>query len=183
MIDASKRIKAIVTIRQESDLWTTEKSIHIRLGITEEDIKDLQLDDFIREAMVDTQSELDLAEVDYSSWTKLSVVPNIIRKAVTYGAIEILLARKLQSFKNRIIPYAGPVRFEVVERDATKAIQYFHSKWELGVEKYIAASKGGSVLAVSTADEEPIFDMDDLEDKVQLTAEYTSWYIWLLRRS
>jgi len=172
MIDASKKMKAVITIRQESDLWTTQKSIHIRLGITEEDIRDLQFD---------VQAELDLADIDYSTWTKLSLVPNMIRKAVTYGAIEILLARKLQSFKSRVVPYAGPVRFEVVERDASKAIQYFHAKMELSLEKYVAISQGGKILATSTEDEEPIFDMEDLEDKVQESAEYTSWYVWLLR--
>jgi hypothetical protein len=176
---STKRIKVIFSINPDSTLWTTIESIHTRLGSDQEDIKDIPLEDFIIEAMIDVQAELDLADIDYSGWTTLTNVPNMIRKAVTYGAIEILIARKLQSFKSRVIPYAGPVRFEAIERDATKAIDYFHSKMQISLDKYIAKSQGGKIIMSSTEDEEPVFSMEDIEDTVQ-GAEEESWYTWLL---
>lgn len=171
-----------VRIRPEETRWAKRRSIEIRLGIDAKDIANLELEDFIDEAMVDVQADLDLSEIDYSTWTLYSLVPNLIRKAVIYGAIEILLARKLESFKTRVIPSMGPMRYEVIERDATKAINYFREKRETSVDSYIRGASGGDVMRSSTRDEEPIFDMDDLEDKVLFGAGETSWFEWLLGR-
>jgi hypothetical protein len=176
---STKRMKVVFSINPDSTLWTTIESIHTRLGTDQEDIKDIPLEDFIEEAMIDVQAELDLADIDYSGWVTLTNVPNMIRKAVTYGAIEILIARKLQSFKSRVIPYAGPVRFEAIERDSIKAIDYFHSKMQTSLDKYIAKSQGGKIIMSSTEDEEPVFSMEDIEDTVQGEDE-ESWYTWLL---
>ena len=138
------------------------------------------MEDFIQEGMVDVQGELDVQEIDYSTWTVYSLVPNQIRRATMYAAIEIILARKLESFKNRVIPMMGPIRYETIERDASKAINYFRSKRDEALEKYIASvGTGGSYMHSSTMDEEPVFDMKDLQDKVQGYAE-TSWITWLL---
>ena len=178
---SSKNLSLWTDIRHETGLWCKVRSIHVRLGIDAKDIRDLHLEDFILEAMIDVQTELDLADVDYSSWIKYSLVPNSIRIATMYGAIVILIARKVQSFKTRLIPSVGPMRYEVIERDSTKAIKYFEGRRDLALEQYVDKQIAvfGSAMSSSTMDEEPVFDMIDLQDKVGGVGE-RSWYRWLL---
>jgi len=183
LIDASKTFSIDVRIRPKETKWAKRESIEIRLGIDARDIGDLDLEDFIDEAMTDVQADLDLADIDYSVWTSYPLVPGLIRKAVIYGAIEILVARKLESFKTRVLPSMGPMRYEVVERDAMKAINYFRDKRDLSVDTYVRSAVGGDVMRSSTIDESPIFDMDDLEDKVEGAGEETSWMVWLLGKA
>lgn len=181
--ESSSALSLDVRIRPEETRWAKRKSVEIRLGIEARDIGNLDLDDFIDEAMVDVQADLDLVEIDYSSWTSYSLVPGQIKKAVIYGTIEILVARKLESFKTRVVPSMGPIRYEIVERDAMKAINYFKGKRDSSVEIYVRTLAGGDVMRSSTIDEEPVFDMDDLEDKVLGVKEETSWLTWLLGHS
>lgn len=183
----SKALSFNMSIRPETSLWCKTRSIHIRLGIDPKDIRDYELEDFITEAMADVQGDLDLLEIDYTAWTKLSLVPILVRIAVMYKAIAILTARKVDSFKTRLVPSVGPMRYDVLERDSSKAIEYFESKSSLALEKYssgsITGGGSGGMIISSTEDEEPIFDMTDLQDKVTGTSGETSWYHWLLGHS
>jgi len=182
LLEGSKALSVEVRIRPEETRWAKRRSIEIRLGSDARDIPDLELEDFIDEAMIDVKAELDLADIDYSGWTLYSLVPGQVVRATIYGTIEILLARKLESFKTRIVPAVGPMRYEVIERDAMKAINYFRGKKEEALEKTLRDQIGGRVMSTSTIDEEPIFDMKDLEDKVMLGAGETPWFRWLLSR-
>lgn len=170
-----------VRVRQETSRWAKVRSIQIRQRFDPTDLRDIEVEDFIDEAMIDIQAELDLQEINYSTWTVYSSVPGQIRRATIYATIEILLASKLESFKARIIPTMGPVRVQIVERDAMKAIDFFKRKREEAVRKFISTVKGGgSYMRSSTIDDEPIFDMEDLQDKVTLEGAETSWFKWLL---
>lgn len=161
--------------------WALARSIHARLGMTAKDLGDIAMEDFIEEAMVDVKAELDVQEINYSTWTAYTEVPNHIRVATIYGTIVIITARKLQSFKSRVVPMMGNIRFEVIERDSMKAINYFTKKRDDAIEAYVAAaSEGGSYMSSSTIDEDPIFDMDDLQDKAAgVGVSETSWHTWL----
>ena len=164
--------------------WALRRSIDARLGMSAKDLGDLAMEDFISEGMLDVKGELDVQEISYSSWTRYPLVPNQIKRATMYATIEIIIARKLQSFKSRVIPSIGPLRYEVVERDSMKAINYFHGKRMEAIDKYVATqAAGGSYMSSSTIDEEPVFDMKDLQDKAagEVDGE-TSWFRWLLGR-
>ena len=164
-------------VRWPPRFWTNRRYINGVIDLDEKLLGDATLEYVIEGVMEDIQGYLENADLSYSSWTNITLIPLQILRATTYGVVAALYARHTQTFKSRVIQSITPVRPTVIG-DTEKAMNYWEGRLNEMLELYVA-SQGGLVMDSSTADEEPIFTMDDIPEEV---TGYMPWRRWLGQR-
>lgn len=189
-----KDLKAIVTVRQSTyillkarfwtrfpmRLWTNRRYINGVVDLSELDMGDAILEYVIEGVMEDVQGELEANSVDYSTWTDITRVPVLIRRAVTYGTVAALYARRARTFRSRVIPSVSPVTVTVLG-DEQLAMQHWEGRMNKALNDYLTNIDVDRIL-VSTADQEPVFS-STLEDIPPEIDRETSWHDWLRQRN
>lgn len=170
------QLRAGFDVRQPWPYWTNRRLINGVVSEPERLIGDAKLDIVIEGVQEDIEVWLDAETVSYDTWTDLSAVPKAIKRATTYGAVASLYARRTKTFQGRVIPTVSPVTVTVISEDE-KAMRYWEDKRDKMLELYLSA-QGAARLWVSTADEEPIFSMDDIPEEAE--AEVPSWHEFIL---
>ena len=165
-------------VRWPPRLWTNRRYINGVIDLDEKLLGDAKLEYVIEGVMEDIQGYLENADLSYSSWTNITLIPLQILRATTYGVVAALYARHTQTFKSRVIQSITPVRPTVIG-DTEKAMNYWEGRLNEMLELYVAA-QGGLVMDSSTADEEPVFSMADIPEEA--VSEYTPWHRWLGQR-
>ena len=164
-------------VRWPPRFWTNRRYINGVIDLDEKLLGDAVLEYVIEGVMEDIQGYLENADLDYASWTNITLIPIQILRATTYGVVAALYARHTQTFKSRVIQSISPVSPTVIG-DTEKAMNYWESRLNEMLELYVA-SQGGLVMDTSTADEEPIFTMADIPEEV---SGYVPWQTWAGQR-
>lgn len=182
-------LKGLVTIRHSTyssldakfytrfpmRFWTNRRYLNGVVDLSELDMRDAILEYVIEGVMEDLQGELTANSIDYSTWTDITLVPILIRRAVTYGVVASLYARKAKTFRSRVIPSVQPVTVTVMG-DERLAMEHWENRRDNALNKYLTSTDVDRVL-VSTADQEPVFS-SDLEDIPRQVTSETSWHEW-----
>ncbi len=177
MVDASANVPGIAWIRHPYRLWTNRRYLNGVIQLTEKLIGNAILEYVIEGVMGDLTCYLIDNDLEYD-WADITVTPNLIRRATTYGVVAALYARKSESFTSRVIPVTAPIVVTVIGDDE-RAMNHWVNKMNNALELYISA-QGGLVINVSTADEEPVFTMADIPPLT--ITELISWHDWLQTR-
>ncbi len=156
--------------------WTSRALVNGVIAAAEALIGDAPFEFVMEGVMDDIKVWSDANEVAYATWTDLDSAPTAIKRATTYGVVAALYARHTQTFQGKVIPTLAPVTVTVVGDDE-KAMQHWMSKMDDMLELYLSA-QGADRLWVSTADEEPVFSMDDIPGTGD-DRELTSWHDWV----
>jgi hypothetical protein len=193
MVQHWRDLKIIITLRHSTSsmlsakfytrfpprLWTNRRYINGVIDMKEIDMGDAILEYVIEGVMEDIQGMLEANSVSYSTWTDISLVPVLIRRAVTYGTVASLYARRSKTFRSRVIPSVAPVTVTVMG-DEEAAMRHWETRRDDAINTYLTTINVDRIL-VSTADQEPVFS-SDLEDiPPELTSE-TSWHEWVRQR-
>lgn len=149
-------------IRLVYPYWTNRRLINGVIAAAESLMGDANLDIVIEGVMDDIKVWCDANVVSYDDWINIDVTPIAIKRATTYGAVAALYARYSKTFQGRVVPTLAPVTVTVVGDDE-KAMQHWDEKMRDMLELYLSA-QDSMRLWVSTADEEPVFTMDDIPD-------------------
>jgi len=187
-------LKAIFTVRHSSTrdlhcdlyvrhpywLWTTRRYLNGVVSGSEELIGDANLEDVIQGVMEDLQGYLEANAEAYDSWTDITKVPVLMRRATTYGLVAALYARHSRTFRSRVITSAAPVTITTIG-DEERAMNYWEEKMQTSLSNYLT-SRGSNRLWVSTDDEEPIFTMADIPTSQYGTTDEDDWHTWLMQR-
>ena len=163
-------------VRQIYPYWTDRRLINGVVAAAENLIGDAPLETVIEGIMDDIIVWCEAEDVGYTDWINIDVVPRAIKRATTYGTVSALYARYSKTFQGRVIPSVAPVTVTVVGDDE-KAMLHWISKMNEMLELYLSA-QGAARLWISTADEEPVFSMDDIPDS-GTSRELTDWREWL----
>jgi hypothetical protein len=164
-------------VRWPPRFWTNRRYINGVIDLDEKLLGDAVLEYVIEGVMEDIQGYLENADLAYSSWTNITLIPIQILRATTYGVVAALYARHTQTFKSRVIQSIAPVTPTVIG-DTEKAMNYWENRLNEMLELYVS-SQGGLVMDTSTADEEPIFTMADIPEEV---SGYVPWQTWAGQR-
>lgn len=176
-LPGSSQLSGSFFVRFPFRLWTSRRYINGVIAAAEDLIGDAILEYVIEGVMDDIKVFLDANEVVHSTWTDITLAPRAIRRATTYGAVASLYARRTKTFQARVVPTVFPVK-AVVVGDAERAMEHWTDKTKEMLDLYIATQISDRMW-VSTADEEPIFSMEDIPPEV--TADL-SWHQWLAQR-
>lgn len=158
-LNASINLIANLFVRSEYPYWTSRKIINGSINLTNDLIGDVPLEETIQGVMYDIKTALAAEGLSYP-WTGLLTVPFQIMRATTYGVCASLYARSTKTFSSRVIPSISPVTVTVIG-DAERAMNFWENRMQQVLDRYYAAI-GHPVIAVSTADEEPVFSMVDI---------------------
>jgi hypothetical protein len=176
MTDGSRALKCRFSVRPDYPLWTNRKIINGVVSGSEDLIGDAILEDVIGGVMDDIRVWADANSVsDIGTWTSLGMVPIAIMRATTYGVVAALYARKTRTFQGKVIPTVAPVAIHVMG-DEEKAMRYWIDKQKEMLNLYYAIISGARVLT-STADQEPVFSMNDI---VPPPSNDVAWQDWLV---
>lgn len=140
--------------------WTDRRYVNGVIDAAEALIGDAKLEFIIEGVMDDIKVWFDANEISYVTWISLDVTPTAIKRATTYGVVAALYARHTKTFQGRVIPTLAPVTVTVTG-DQEKAMLHWVSKRNEMLELYLSAQEADRFW-VSTADEEPVFSMDDI---------------------
>jgi len=173
--NASLTLSSRLAVRQVYPLWTNRRIINGVVTHTENLMGDAKLEVVIEGVMDDIRVWCDSEELSYAAWTDIDTVPRAIKRATTYGVVAALYARHSKTFQGRVIPTLAPVTVTVTGDDE-KAMQHWMDKMETMLDLYLTAEEGARIW-VSTADEEPIFTMDDIPSAGE--DELESWHDWV----
>ncbi len=140
--------------------WTSRKLVNGVIAAAEDLIGDASFEFIVENVMNYIKIWADANEISYTGWTDLNSAPTAIKRATTYGVVAALYARHTQTFQGRVVPTLAPVTVTVVGDDE-KTMLYWTSKMDEMLELYLSA-QGADRFWVSTADEDPIFSMEDI---------------------
>ena len=192
MVDASANLAAGFTVNQTNAtlamtarfavrwpylLWTNRQLINGVVDAGEKLMVDAKLVVVIEGVMDDIRLWCDSEELSYTTWTDIDNIPRAMKRATTYGTVAALYARYSKTFQGRVIPSLAPVTVTVAGDDE-KAMLHWQSKMEEMLDLYLTAEEGARIW-VSTADEEPVFTMDDIPSTGAADREIESWREWL----
>lgn len=196
MVDASITLKALFLIRQETSdhkakmdvrpvwpYWTNRRLINGVVDEPESLIGDARLDIVIEGVQDDIMVWLDAQDLSYTDWINLDTVPRALKRATTYAAVAALYARRTKTFQSRVIPSVTPVTVTVISEDE-KSMNYWEDKSKEMLELYLSATEA-TRLWVSTADEEPVFTMDDIPEGQKYSSgssDVPSWHEYILEQ-
>ena len=155
--------------------WTSRALVSGVIAASEKLIGDAPFEFIMEGVMDDIKVWCAANDVAYASWTDLPSTPLALKRATTYGVVAALYARNTQTFQGRVVPTLAPVTVTVVGDDE-KAMRHWMSKMDAMLELYLSA-QGAARFWVSTADEEPVFTMDDIPE-AGTDRELTSWHDW-----
>ena len=138
---------------------------------------DANLEIVIEGVMDDIKVWLDAEcfEGTYGDWICIDLVPVAIKRATTYGVVAALYARYSKTFQGRVVPTVAPVTITVIGDDEKAMLHWMGKKRDM-LELYLSA-QGAARFWVSTADEEPVFTMDDIP--ATGADELESWHKWV----
>lgn len=176
-LSASANLQAHFFVRLPTRLWTNRRYLNGVVELSGLDMGDAILEYVIEGVMEDIQGVLEANDIDYSTWTNIVLVPKLIKRATTYAVVASLYARRSKTFRSRVIPTISPVNV-VVTGDDERAMEHWEGRYETAIDLYITTI-GTDRLLVSTADEEPVFSMDDI---VETITDETSWHEWVAQR-
>jgi len=157
-------LKAASWVRHPNRLWSTRRYINGVVDLSETDISDEVLESVIEGVMVDVKGYLITQYLPYSSSWSIADVPTLLKRAVTYGTVASLFAREYFGVRDRVQPSMGIRRVTVLDQGGMeKAMEYWEAKMVNMLELYDSSIGGaGGILWVDTADEEPVFTMDNI---------------------
>jgi len=173
---ATLNLPSIFWVRHPYRLWTNRRYLNGVIQLNETLLGNAILEYVIEGVMQDIKCQLINNDLDYSEWDDIVDTPKLIRRATTYGVVAALYARKARTFSSRVIPVMTPVTVTVMGDDE-RAMNHWVDKMNNALELYVSA-QGGLLMDSSTADEEPVFSMDDIPP---LLTDYTPWYEWLMK--
>ena len=134
------------------------------MELDETELSDALLEYVIEGIMNDIRSQLiSEAMLVYDSWTDITKVPKLIRRATTYGTVASLYSRDINNPNRRIVMGLRPIRIRAAEvRSAQeRAMDYWESRMEKMMSLYLT-SGGRRLMIVDTEDEEAVFSMEDI---------------------
>ncbi len=151
-------------VRHPYRLWTNRRYLNGVVELDEENLSDALLEYVIEGVMNDIKSRLIREDLTgYVSWTDITKTPKLIRRATTYATVATLYARDNNNPLRRIVLGIRPLAARVVqEREAQeRAMDYWEEKFEKTLALF-ATSQSKKRMIVDTADEEPVFSMEEL---------------------
>ncbi|KKN63869.1 hypothetical protein LCGC14_0497470 [marine sediment metagenome] len=151
-------------VRHPYRLWTNRRYLNGVVELDEENLGDALLEYVIEGVMNDIKSRLIREDLTgYISWTDITKTPKLIRRATTYATVATLYARDNNNPLRRIVLGIRPLAARVVhEREAQeRAMDYWEEKFEKTLALF-ATSQSKKRMIVDTADEEPVFSMEEL---------------------
>ncbi len=157
-------LSGIVWVRHPWRLWTNRRYLNGVVELDEENLSDALLEYVIEGVMQDIKTRLINENLTgYVSWTDITKTPKLIRRATTYATVATLYARDNNNPLRRIILGIRPLAARVVqEREAQeRAMDYWEEKFEKTLALF-ATSQSKMPMIVDTADEEPVFSMEDI---------------------
>lgn len=156
--------------------WTSRRLVSGVITASEALIGDAPFEFIMEGVMDDLKVWCAANDIAYAAWTSLALTPIAIRRATTYGVVAALYARNTQTFQGRVVPTVLPVAVTVVGDDE-KAMRHWMSKMDEMLELYLSAEAAARIW-ISTADEEPVFSMDDIPE-TGTDREIPEWHDWL----
>lgn len=163
-------------VRHVYPYWTDRRLINGVVDAGEKLMGDANLEVVIEGVMDDIKVWCDAQEVSYVDWTDIETVPRAMKRATTYATVSALYARYAKTFQGRVVPTLAPVTVTVIGDDE-KAMLHWKEKMRDMLELYLSAQESERIW-VSTADEEPVFSMDDIPE-TGTDRELESWHNWL----
>lgn len=177
----SKDLKSMFYVRHAYWMWTRRRYIHGVVDTPEKLIGDANLEYVIEGVMEDIQGILEANSVSYDGWDNITLVPVLIRRATTYGAVAALYARHSRTFRSRVIPTVAPVTVTTLGDDE-RAMNFWQDKMDKALANYFSII-GSPVLWVSTASEDPVFSMADIPtSEWNRDDDLAEWHVWLSQR-
>ena len=171
----TKDLQSDFYVRWPYRLWTSRRYINGVIDSQESLIGDAKLEDTIEGVMDDIKTYLAANQIEtYIQWHSIEDVPLQIRRAATYGTVASLYARHTKTFTSRVIPSVAPVTI-TVKGDEWEAMEYWEDRFETMMQRYLAYVQTGK-LFTSTADEEPVFTMEDIPP---VGVAGKSWHEWI----
>lgn len=161
---SSVELTVELAIRHPYRLWTNRRYLNGVTEIDELELNDALLEYVIEGVMNDIKSRLINEDmIVYDSWSDITKVPKLIRRATTYGVVASLYSRSSNDPFTRVVFGMRPVTLKVIEdREAQgRAMDYWESRMEKMIQLYLSA-QGSKLIIVDTEDEEPIFSMEDI---------------------
>ena len=175
-------LKGLLYIRHPYWLWTTRRYINGVIDMAESLIGDAKLEYVVEGVMEDIQGYLAANALTYESWSDITTVPVLIRRATTYGTVAALYARHSKTFRSRVIPTVAPVTITTIGDDE-RAMRYWQDKMDVAMANYLSTISS-PILWVSTADEEPVFTMVDIPlNQWNPADDLLEWHTWLNQRN
>lgn len=168
-------VKSEFIVRPVYPYWTSRRQINGVINEDENLIGDAKLELIIEGVMDDLKVWCDKEGISYDTWTDYDSTPIAIRRAATYATVAALYSRRTRTFQGRVIPTVAPVEI-TVKGDAEKAMNHWEDKVREMKEAYISVS-GPDRFWVSTADQEPIFSLNDIPPTGGVR-ETKSWHEW-----
>lgn len=169
-------LAARFAVRHVYSYWTDRRLINGVVDAGEKLMGDAKLEVVVEGVMDDIKVWCDAQEVSYVGWTDIETVPRAMKRATTYGTVSALYARYSKTFQGRVVPTLAPVTVTVIGDDE-KAMLHWKEKMRDMLELYLSAQESERIW-VSTADEEPVFSMDDIPE-AGTDRELESWRNWL----
>ncbi len=151
-------------VRHPYRLWTNRRYLNGVVELDEENLGDALLEYVIEGVMNDIKSRLIREDLTgYVSWTDITKTPKLIRRATTYATVATLYARDNNNPLRRIVLGIRPLAARVVQERAAqeRAMDYWEEKFEKTLALF-ATSQSKKLMIVDTADEEPVFSMEEL---------------------
>jgi len=172
----SKDLQADFFVRWPYRLWTTRRYINGVIDSPESLVGDSTLEITIEGVMDDIKTYLAANQIEtYTEWHSIEDVPIQIRRAATYGTVASLYSRHTKTFNSRVIPSVAPVTV-TVKGDQWEAMEYWEDRYETMMQRYLSYVQTGKLFS-STADEEPVFTMEDIPPAGG--ASYQNWHEWV----
>ena len=169
-------LSARFAVRLVYPYWTDRRLINGVIDAGEKLMGDANLEVVFEGVMDDIKVWCDAQEVSYVDWIDIESVPRAMKRATTYGTVSALYARYSKTFQGRVVPTLAPVTVTVIGDDE-KAMLHWKEKMRDMLELYLSAQESERIW-VSTADEEPVFSMDDIPE-AGTDRELESWHEWV----
>ena len=171
----TKDLQTDFYVRWPYRLWTTRRYINGVIDSPESLVGDSTLEYTIEGVMDDIKTYLAANQITtYTGWHTIEDVPIQIRRAATYGTVASLYSRHTKTFSSRVIPSVAPVTV-TVKGDQWEAMEYWENRYEIMMQRYLAYVQTGKLFS-STADEEPVFTMEDIPPA---GTTYQNWHEWI----
>ena len=145
-------------VRHPYPFWTDRQLLNGVVHLSEVILGDAMLEEVIGGVMNDIRSWLIANEyTGYVQWSNIEDAPLAIRRATTYGTVASMYARRIFSPQDMAVR-VSPVDFKLITTHES-AMDYWEGKMEEALESFLPS---GEEIWVDTADEEPVFTMDDV---------------------
>jgi hypothetical protein len=159
----SETLRGIFAVRPPYPLWTNRRFINGIIELHEVLVGDEVLEETILGVMNDVRGWLiSNGDESYDRWADISLTPRSIIRAVTFGTVASLYARRIYApAKTRSVVSVAPVSVNVkVITSFEAAMEYWEDRMNESLDSYLTLVS--QRIYVSTIDEEPVFTMEDI---------------------